>query len=113
MVEKIMYPCPCGGKLKWKKEKVIKDGVDCGILDIEYCPKCGEEYLPDESLEIVEDKLRQQGLWGMERKQIKFWKTGKSITVRFPLELVKKLHLDHIKKGYIYPEGKHKLAIEF
>lgn len=113
MVQKIIYPCPCGGKLEWKKERVIKDGVDCGLLDVEYCQKCGEEYLPDESLEIVEDKLRKLGLWGMERRQIKFWKTGKAITIRFPVDFVKKLHLNDLKKGYIYQEGKHKIAIEF
>lgn len=112
-MEKIEYPCPCGGKLAWKKERIIKDGIDCGILDVEICRKCGEEYLPDESFEIVENKLKENGLWGVERKEIKFWKTGNSITTRFPIELVKTLGLDKIKKGHIYQEGKNKLAIEF
>ena len=112
-MEKISYPCPCGGYLKWKKEKVIRDGIDCGVLDIEYCKKCGEEYLPEESLELVEAKLKEHGLWGVKRKEIKFWKAGASVTARFPLELVKNLGLNKIKKGYIYQEGKHKIAIEF
>jgi muramoyltetrapeptide carboxypeptidase len=110
--KKLTYPCPCGGKIKWKKEKVIKDGIDCGILDVEICDKCGEEYLPDESMEIVEDKLKQAGLWGVERKEIKFWKSGNSIVTRFPINLVKKLGLDKIKTGFVYREGKHKIAIE-
>ncbi len=54
MILKRAYPCPCGGKVKWKKEKIVRDGIDCGILDIEYCPKCGEEYLPETSAQIVE-----------------------------------------------------------
>ena len=58
-MKKIRYPCPCGGKVKWKKEEFVRDGVDCGVLDIEYCEKCGEEYLPDESMEIVEIKLKE------------------------------------------------------
>jgi len=95
------YPCPCGGKIKWKKEKFVRDGVDCGILDIEYCEKCGEEYLPDESMEVVEMKLKEAGLWGMERKEIKFWKVGNSVTVRFPVDFVRTLGLDHIKKCII------------
>lgn len=53
-MEKINYPCPCGGHVKWKRERVVQQGVDCGILDIEICPKCGTKYLPDESMEIVE-----------------------------------------------------------
>ena len=36
-MEKINYPCPCGGKLKWKRERFVREGIDCGILDIEYC----------------------------------------------------------------------------
>ena len=112
-MNKIQYPCPCGGKLSWKKERIIKDGIDCGILDIEICEKCQEEYLPDESMIVVENKLKENGLWGVERKEIKFWKNGNSITTRFPIELVKALGLDKIKKGHIYQEGKNKLTIEF
>ena len=67
---KIEYPCPCGGKVKWKKEKVFVEGVDCGILDIEYCPKCSEKYFPEETMEIVQSKLKEAGLWGIQRKEI-------------------------------------------
>ena len=112
-MEKYNYPCPCGGKIKWKKEMVVQEGIDCGILDVECCEKCGEEYLPDESMKIVENKLKEANLWGVERKEIKFWKTGGAITLRLPVELVKKLELDKIKNGYIHPEGMRKLAIEF
>ena len=113
MIEKYDYPCPCGGKLKWKKEKVIQDGIDCGILDIEYCENCGEEYFPDESMQIVENKLKEANLWGVKRKEIKFWKTGKAITLRLPVEMVKELQLDTIKKWYVYQEDNRKLAIEY
>ncbi|MBI5390290.1 hypothetical protein HZB02_02280 [Candidatus Woesearchaeota archaeon] len=112
-MQKIAYPCPCGGKIHWKKEKVIRDGVDCGLLDVEYCKICGEEYLPEESMHIVEQKLKEAGLWGIERKEIKFWKSGTSITTRFPAEMVKKIGLDRVKKGHIYLEGDRKLTIEF
>ncbi len=67
-MKKINYPCPCGGKLKWKKEKIVRDEIDCGILDVEYCEKCGEEYLPEESFDIVERKLKENNLWGVEGK---------------------------------------------
>lgn len=52
-MEKIKYPCPCGGKIEWKTDKVIVQGIDCGTLDVEYCNKCEEEYLPEESMEVV------------------------------------------------------------
>ncbi len=112
-MEKKAYPCPCGGNVKWKRERIVRDGIDCGILDIEHCEKCGEEYFPDESMDIVERKLKEAGLWGVERKEIKFWKSGKSLTTRFPSELVRKLELGKVSKGFIYNEGKNKLCIEF
>lgn len=113
MVEKLNYPCPCGGKLQWKKDKVIIEEVDCGILDVEYCPKCGEQYLPDESMEVVEEKLKQAGLWGVERRKISFWKSGNSVLFRLPTKLAKLLHLKPKGEGYVYPEGKNRLVIEF
>ncbi|MDP7323784.1 MAG: hypothetical protein QF632_03425 [Candidatus Woesearchaeota archaeon] len=112
-MQRLAYPCPCGGKVKWKKDKVIRDGIDCGVLDIEYCDKCGEEYFPDESMEIVEQKLKEAGLWGIERKEIKFWKSGNSITTRFPQDFVKMTDLDKVKKGFVYREGKNKITIEY
>ncbi len=35
---------PLWGKLTWKKEIVVEQGIDCGILDTELCEKCGEKY---------------------------------------------------------------------
>lgn len=112
-MEKYSYPCPCGGRIKWKRERVIREGIDCGILDIEFCEKCFEEYLPDESMKIVEEKLRKHNLWGVKRKVVKFWKSGKTIVIRLPTELSKEFGLNNIKKGYVYPEGENKLSIEF
>lgn len=90
-MKKLNYPCPCGRTLKWKRERIIEDGIDCGILDVEYCEKCGEVYLPDESLEIVENKLKENNLWGMQRKEIKFWKSGNAVVIRIPSEISKDL----------------------
>lgn len=112
-MQKPEFPCPCGGKVKWKRERVVRDGIDCGLLDVEYCEKCGEQYLPDESMEVVEQKLREAGLWGVERRAIKFWKSGNAVTIRLPSSLVKNLGLEKISKGHVYQEGKRKLAIEY
>ena len=113
MTKKISYPCPCGGTVEWKKEKVMQEGIDCGLMDIETCKKCGEEYLPEESMLVIEQKLKEAGLWGMERKEIKFWKSGNSVIMRLPTEMAHQLGLKNIKKGYVYKDGKNKLATEF
>ena len=111
-MQKLNYPCPCGGTIKWKKQRIIQQGIDCGILDVEQCIKCHEIYLPEESMRVVEGKLKKAGLWGIERKEIKFWKTGNSITIRLPTDFVKKLNLN-AKKGFVYKEGQGKIIIEY
>ncbi len=110
-MEKLNYPCPCGGKVGWKKEKVVIDGIDCGILDVEICPKCGEQYLPEESMEIVENKLKNVGLWGVQRKEVNLWKSGNSVLLRIPKDMADALNLKPDEKVMIYPEGKKKLII--
>ncbi len=62
MAKKISYPCPCGGSIRWKRERIIQEGIDCGMLDVEVCDSCGEEYLPQESMQIIEQKLKEAGL---------------------------------------------------
>ena len=111
-MKKLNYPCPCGGKIKWTREKVFQDGIDCGVLDTETCEKCGSKYFPEESMEIIENKLKEKGLWGV-RKEIKVWKSGSSVVIRLPSEISRSMNLTKIKKGYIYPEGKRKIMIEF
>lgn len=61
-IKKINFPCPCSGKIRWSKEKVKMNGINCGILDVEICNKCGTQYLPDWSMKIVENKLKQANI---------------------------------------------------
>lgn len=110
-MEKIKYPCPCGGKIEWKKDKVIVQGIDCGILDMEFCLKCGEQYLPEESMTLVEKKLKEEGLWGVKRREVNLWKSGSSVLLRIPKDIAEILSLKPNEKVIIYPEGKKKLII--
>ncbi|HLC56578.1 MAG TPA: AbrB/MazE/SpoVT family DNA-binding domain-containing protein [Candidatus Nanoarchaeia archaeon] len=111
-MEKTQYPCPCGGKIKWKKDKVVIDGVNCGVLDIEYCEKCGEEYFPEESMKIVESKLKEKGLWGIKRKEVNLWKSGNSVVLRIPKDIADQLDLKPDEKVTLYAEGKKKLVVD-
>ena len=106
------YPCPCGGKVKWQRKKIKIQGIDCGILDIEYCPKCGSEYFPEQSMTVIEQKLKQAGLWGTERKEITFWRSGNTVVLRLPVNIAKSLNLKAHMKGLLYQEGKNKLVVE-
>ena len=112
-IKKIIFPCPCGGKIKWAEEEVIQDGINCGVLDVEICDKCGDQYLPSWSMQIVEEKLQEAGLWGVGREEVKFWKTWNTVTLRFPTRFAKLLGLDKKIKGYVYKDGEHRLVIDY
>jgi hypothetical protein len=112
MIKKINYPCPCGGKIQWKKDEVVVEGITCGVLDVEYCMACGEEYFPEETMEIVEQKLKEQGLWGIQRKEATLWKSGNSVLVRIPKDIAEALNLKPDEKVKLYIEGKKKLVID-
>ena len=111
-MEKREYPCPCGGKLKWKKDTVIVDAVDCGILDIEYCSSCGEEYFPEETMRIVEKKLKKNGLWGVQPKKVNLWQSGQSVVLRIPKDITDRLGLKPHEPVTVYAEGKHKIIVD-
>ena len=111
-MRKAGYPCPCGGKVEWKREKIVYEGIDCGVLDIESCRKCGNEYLPEESMSVVEKKLKGAGLWGVKRKEASLWRSGSSVLVRIPRDIAKELDLRPNEKVQIYTEGKNRLIIE-
>src|SRR3989344_4633661 len=98
-MEKLAYPCPCGGTIAWKKDRVVVDGIDCGILDVEYCEHCGEEYFPEETMEIVEQNLMEHGLWGVQRKEATLWKSGNTVLLRIPTDIAKQLNLQPDENG--------------
>jgi len=52
-------------------------------------------------------------LWGVKRNEVQFWKSGNSVTIRVPTKLANELGLKKVKQGHIYPEGDHKIGIEF
>lgn len=106
------YPCPCGGKAKWQRKKIEIQGIDCGILNVEYCPKCGSEYFPEQSMTVIEQKLKQASLWGTKRKEITFWKSGNTVVLRLPIDITRNLNLKAHMKGLLYQEGKNKLVVE-
>jgi hypothetical protein len=106
------YPCPCGGTTIMQKKNVELRGIDMGVLDIVYCKKCGSEYYPEESMRIIEQKLKAAGLWGTEKSKVTFWKSGNTVVLRIPVKLANALNIKANMKASLYQEGKDKLVIE-
>ncbi len=85
-------------------------GIDFGLKKIEVCTKCGDEYISDEVMEEVENKCRDLGIFGLERK-IKVTKSGNSLVIRIPPEIAKFVGLKYKDLLSVLPLGKGKMEI--
>lgn len=101
------YPCRCGGKL-------VKAPIHIeyfGIREGHVCTKCGDEYLTDETWQEIEDKAKEMGLFGLERK-VKIRKSGNSLVVTIPPEIAKYTGIKKETLVSLIPTGKGKIEIE-
>ncbi|MBI2670539.1 hypothetical protein HYX18_00965 [Candidatus Woesearchaeota archaeon] len=112
MVEEILsYKCNCGGILKKSHTNVEFFGIDFGIKECEVCTKCDSEYLSDEVLDEIEQEVKKKKLFGLE-KQAQITKSGNSLVVRIPPEIVKFSGIRYKDLVRIYPIGKKKIELE-
>lgn len=112
MEEKILpYKCNCGGILKKSHTQVEFFGLDFGIRECEVCSKCNSEYLTDETLEEIERKVKRRGLFGLE-KQAHITKSGNSLVIRIPPEIVKFSGIQYKDLVRIYPTAKNKIELD-
>ena len=103
--------CPlCNGTLKKKKIKEHMFGVYLGEFPAEVCSKCNESFTDSETTAKIEQAARKKGIWGTG-KRTKITRTGNSLAVRIPKEIVKFLKLKEGQEAYIHPED-GKIIIE-
>ena len=104
--------CPAceKGKLKKGKIKEIMFGVYLGEFSAEICSNCHQSFTDEKTTRVIEALAKEKGLWGLEKKT-KITKTGNSLSIRIPKEIVKFLKLKNGNEAYIHPE-KDKLIIE-
>ncbi|MBI4919379.1 hypothetical protein HY837_05575 [archaeon] len=111
-MEKVLdYPCSCGGKLKQSFCQVEFFGIDFGVKKCEVCTKCGSEFLDDQTMECIESEVKKKKLFGLE-KEIQIVKSGNSLALRIPPEIVHYSELNVKYKARIFPSGKKRIEVE-
>ena len=103
--------CRCGGRLEERASEVEFFGIDFGVRKVEVCADCGTEYLSQETMEEVEAEVRERGLFGLERRG-RVSKSGNSMVIRIPQEIVKAMKLKRDLPIIIYPSDKDRLVVE-
>ena len=111
MAEQILsYPCNCGGTLKKGFTQVEFFGIDFGLKECEICTRCGSEYLNDKVLEQIEGEVKKKKLFGLE-KQAQVTKSGNSLVIRLPPEIVRFSGIKYKDHVRVYPVAKNKIEV--
>ena len=112
MVEQILsYKCNCGGILKKSHTQVEFFGIDFGIKECEICTKYNSEYLNDEILDEIEKEVKKRKLFRLE-KEIQITKSGNSLVVRIPPDIVKFSAMHYKERVRIYSTAKNKIELK-
>lgn len=109
-MKKMKCPICEKGYLKKGNIKETMFGVYLGEFPAEICSKCGESFTDEKTTRKIEAAAKKKGIWGLGKKT-KITKTGNSLAVRIPKDIVKYLNLKEGKEAYIHPED-HKIVIE-
>jgi ribosomal protein S27AE len=105
--------CPVCGKEVLRRALIREEmfGVELGTFDGERCSKCGETFLSAKSVQAIEAKAKELGLWGLASK-VKIAKSGNSLVVRIPAELARYLKLKTGQDVMLSPKEGNKLVLE-
>lgn len=109
----MLKKCPmCGrGSLIRKKVAETMFGVNLGRFSEWVCNHCGESFTSENTTRAIIDRAKQKGIWGLGKK-VKVVKSGNSLVVRIPKEIVDFIGLEKGQELFIYPEGKSKITVE-
>lgn len=98
------------GNLKKAKIKEYMFGVYLGEYRAEVCTFCKESFTDRATTKNIEEKAKKLGIFGLAKKT-KITRTGNSLAIRIPKDIINFLKLKEGKETYIYPE-KNKIIIE-
>lgn len=105
--------CPVCGKGALRPKRVHEEmfGIALGTYDAEVCDYCGETFLTAESVDKIESRAKELGLWGLASK-VKVGRSGNSLVVRIPSPLARYLRLKSGQEVLVAPDRAHRLILE-
>ncbi len=101
----------CEGKTVLKNVEYKEMGVVFGKYKAEVCERCSEQFFDEKTAEIIQEKSRKLGLFGLAKKT-KVAEIGNSIAIRVPKEIAAFLSLEKGKEVTLVPKDKHGLMIQ-
>jgi YgiT-type zinc finger domain-containing protein len=86
-------------------------GLSLGTYPAEVCDACGESFVDEDSMDAIEAKAKELGLWGLAKK-VTVRKSGNSLVVSIPAELARFLGLKGGEDALLRPETRGRLVLE-
>ncbi len=109
----MVVKCPvCGrGSLRAKRAREEMFGITLGSYNAEVCDHCGEVFFTADSVDQIQARAKELGLWGIASK-VKVARSGNSLVVRIPSPLARYLKLRSGQEVLVAPDQKHRLILE-
>lgn len=102
----------CNSELREKLVEYEEYGTSFGKYKAKVCSNCGEVYFDSETVDKIQRKSKELGLFGIVKKA-KVAQLGNSLAIRIPKEIALATGLKKGKEVLIAPKGKSNIAIEF
>ncbi len=98
------------GTLRRVLEKSVMFGVDLGTYTAQGCTACRETFFDENAAKQIEQAAKRKGVWGLGTKT-KISRSGNSLAIRIPKELVRYMKIREGRGVYVHPE-KDRLIVE-
>jgi len=102
--------CICGEEAKRKKISVTVYGIEVGEFEGYKC-ECGEEWFDEETVDEIEKRTMELGIFGLAVKE-NVSVSGNSLIIRVPKKLAEFLKIEKGSRVYVKPEGKDKIMVD-
>lgn len=99
------------GTLRAKRVNETMFGVDLGPYEAKVCDSCGEVFFSAQSVDKIEARARELGLWGLASK-VKVARSGNSLVIRIPAPLARYLRIRNGQEVLVAPDKKHSLVLD-
>ena len=101
----------CNGELKRGEVEHKELGISLGKFPASVCSKCGEVFFDESSVDRIQKKSKELGLFGLAKKT-KVAKVGNSLAIRIPKEIAEFVNLKKEELVRIIPKNHKEISIE-
>lgn len=102
----------CEGMLQGETVEHTEFGISLGKFKASKCAKCGEIFFDSKTVDKIQAKSKELGLFGLASKKSKIAKVGNSLAVRIPKEIAEFTKLKKEKEIRIIPKSQKEIIIE-